>query len=539
MNKFKTLILAFIIILSSLFLLPVNANSHDWIKNEDGYHYYDLSNLTASSRFKIEVESDEILEVKDFVSGTYGQINRDGKNAKKLEIYIKMDGSYYQLWIKALTLDDNLIIEYPTQSYVSLDAIKDDVSIRKLSDIKDIPEDQFNTVDDLPATVENPNVYTMLGEVIFTIEGNTVLVRITYFGTFTLKYHFSEGTDMSIFETTEAYYLNFDDTPQIIINNSDRQYLKEILLSEITGSDIPAFVPTTIWDLKSNSLEQTKKYDASVYLKQNTTGAVVAYVYTDDFVIDNVLKARLTFTTREKIKFPFSITKGNYTEWITTEEEYEHTDFLEYKNKTMNWQDYVPVWNRIRMINKLLKSYTMPRIGKVDLNNIDKNYNVTMSELNKYYKMNNPDFETIKENSKYNLYAFALYENKSNWVEQTQFYNTENPDDERNFQIIEMLYQTNGKLYTTIGDDMDIELAPGGPGVDLPDDPNKEPAPSKIPIIILGVIVGLVIIGLFKGKEKISLEKLGNILLVLGLIAILTYLAYIFIIPQFLIVMLL
>lgn len=544
MKKIKLTMFAFIVILSSLFLLPVKANSDNWIKDNDGYHYYDFSKITGVYSFVVSETGNEILEVKDEWSDGRlwnNTILYEGKQVDfdRIKVDILWASGKYDAFITYYQ-DGKELRGYTAYHSMDIEGVQRLDFIRKLVDITDIPDDDYVTVDELPATAENPNIYNMLGSVMFYRENNVLIVTIVYYQTYRYKVTFESDTDFTIFEDMiEAYYLNINDRPQIIINNGDKPYLMDILMSEITGKDVPAFVPTTIWDMKSNSLEQTKKYDVSVYLKQNTTGAVVAYVYSDDFVIDNILKARLSFTTREKIKFPWNLTKGNYTEWETTQEEYEHTDFLEYKNKTMTWQDYVPVWNRIRMINKLFKSYSMPRIQKVDLSNIDKNYNVTMNELNRYYKKNNPDFDTIKENSKYNLYAFALYENKSNWVEQTQFYNTENPNDERNFQIIEMLYQTNGKLYTTIGDDMDIDLTPGGPGVDIPDDPNKEPEPSKMPIIILGIIVGLVVIALFKGKEKISLGKLANILLVLGLLAVLTYLAYILIIPLFSVVMLL
>src|SRR5690606_34493491 len=98
--------------------------------------------------------------------------------------------------------------------------------------------------------------------------------------------------------------------------------------------------------------------------------------------------------------------------------------------------------------------------------NIQKEYNVTRNEVESYFKKVNPDFEALKNNPRYKLWAFALESETINevnfWLgagiinKYTEFYNDpNNPDDPNNFQIISIDYITNGQLYQTLGNDID------------------------------------------------------------------------------------
>ena len=507
-----SLILIFTFVSTSIF-----ANENNWIKHEDGYLYYQMPVLNLATNLTVTVPDDEILEIKDFNFGIYESIVKDGKTATVINLTIVKDGEYFQPVLKFRNTDNTMNGTITGASYVSLDAI--DFGIRKLEKITDLPDDKLNNIDELPATVENPNKYNTLGHVKFNIQDNTVLVTITYYGTFMLKFNMDIQTDLSLFDNpTEAYYLNINDTPQIIINNGDNTYLKNILLAENNSEIKASFTPHTIWDLKTNELNVVNKYNAYAYIKQNNTGAVIAYFYTDNFVMDNILKTRLSYTTRNKYKFPNNIIHGNYTDWVTDEVEYENTDFLDYQNRTRNWQDWIPGWSQIRWIYKNIKNYEMPRIEKVDFKNQQSYYNVSLNELNMYYRRHNSDFENIKDNSNYNVFAFALYENKDTLFEEIQFYNTVNPDDPKNFQVIEIMYETGGKIYTTIGDDMDLGTGTGD-GSNTPDNPDDKGQNPLTVIIIFGVI-GLVIFGAFSTKALSSPDKLLKYLFTIAILAV-------------------
>ena len=76
------------------------------------------------------------------------------------------------------------------------------------------------------------------------------------------------GTDMTLFDTIEALYLNLDgNTPQIYINNGSDRYL-----SDMINNQAKAFVPHTIWDLTTNDLSVVDSYNAHVLIKQNNEG---------------------------------------------------------------------------------------------------------------------------------------------------------------------------------------------------------------------------------------------------------------------------
>lgn len=543
MNKIKLTIFTFLLLLSSVFLLPVKANSSKWIKESDGYHYYDFSYVKLNTDIAISVENKEILEVRseyEYDMIYTNTITVDGKRVEfnKVIIRIELNSGFYDVSIAHYD-NSTLLKKYNYQSYVNLQSFYEDKIVRKLSNITDIPDDEYTTVDKLPLTEENPNIYNMFGGVKFYKDGNRVVVIITYYVDYKIRFNLDANTDFSIFtEAIEAYYLNVNGKPQIIINNTDKPILKDLLLSEV-NYDVPEFLVHTIWDLKTNTLETVDKYDAYVYLKQNNTGAVVAYFYTDDIVIDNIMKVRLKFSTRDRYKFPFNLSKGDYSDWETEEVEYEANDFFRYKNKTSDWQDWIPVWNRIRWITKLAKTYEMPGVEKVNFDNQQSYYNVTINELNSYYAKKNSDFNRIKDNSRYNVHAFALYENKDNMVQEKQFYNTENPDDPNNFQIIEMLFKTNGELHVLHASDWDIKLSPGGPGVVIPDDPNAKPAPSKLPFIILIIVSVLFVFAVIKGKDKITGKKVMSVAFAFLLIGVIIFIAYIGVTLYFSTVMLL
>lgn len=317
----------------------------------------------------------------------------------------------------------------------------------------------FTEVEDLPKTPKGliPRVY-------FKTEGYSLKIQIVISGrAFYLKYNFTDEQDMSLFDTVESYFLNIDE-PQIIINHSDRPYLREIL--ESPNNESPAFVPHSIWDLNTNEIETQLKYAANVYIKNNNHGVMISYVYIDEFIMDQIISTTLSWTSRVK-KSVLGINAG-YTDWAVQDAVFTNSDYLTYKNKSASWQNYVPGWNQVRNIYQHLKTYEMPRIASVNLDNPQKDYNVTRHELDRYFKEVNPDFDEISKDKRFKVWAFALEPEALNEISMwtgyiynrtTQFYDNPNdPKDPYNFQIININYITNGKVYETIGDDMNIYI---------------------------------------------------------------------------------
>lgn len=323
-----------------------------------------------------------------------------------------------------------------------------------LSEIKiemDMPIYDNSKIENLPRTSRN-----QLGDVSLDISGNEVLVKISYNNElYYLDYKFKEDTDLSLFETIEAYYINLGE-PQIIINHSDKPYLKYIL--ESPEDEKSAFVPHTVWDLNSNQMNTVEEYQTYVYLKQNPKGVMLAYLYIDEYIIDKLLTAEISWVSRQKNGFPASLVLGKYTEWKRHYETLASDDYLQYKNLTSDWQDVVPIWNILRGIYKLSKNYTMPQIDSVNFNNIQPEYNITKNEYEHYMNLVSDDFFELSQNERYKVWALSFQQGKSWFGTQTYIheYDYDNPDNPNNFNVIKLTYQTNGQLYEAIGQDMEL-----------------------------------------------------------------------------------
>ena len=224
--------------------------------------------------------------------------------------------------------------------------------------------------------------------------------------------------------------------------------MKEILT---TPDETPAFVPHSIWNLKTNDINTVLKYTTYSYIKQNNKGVIISYVYTDAFIIDNILSTTLSWTSRTKYNFPNSLWAGQYSEWETRQETLTSDEYLNYHKKTSDWQDIIPIWNLARGLYKTFKTYHIPKINSVNIDTPQDDYNVTRKEVEGYFQSINADMN-FNVNDKYKLWAFALEEGFDYFGLNTEFYhNDTNPSDPRNFNIIEIRYETNGKMYVTEG----------------------------------------------------------------------------------------
>lgn len=366
-------------------------------------------------------------------------------------------------------------------------------------DINDYKSSYFQflnkELNELPKTNESK-----VAGVTFTYDQfNNLEAKIKYENKFYyLNRSFESDTDMSIFDTVEAYYMNRDNKPQIIINHSDRPYLRDIL--EAPDNEKPAFVPNTIWDLTTNKFKTVSEYNTYVYLKQNHRSVMMAYMYIDEFIIDKLLTVELSWTSRVEHGFIGSIINGGkYSDWERKTETLASDEYLEYKKLTSSWQHYIPYWNYYVGIRDLSKVYTMPRIDSVNFNNIQSDYNITKSEYETYMFSLNDEFKGLSSNHRYKVWALALGQGLDWFSEKSEFYhNKDNLKDPYNFNIIRMTYETNGELYEAVGEDMNIvvKVNPKDDGLEN----EKDNGPGLITTIIFFGAFGLWILAIFMTK---------------------------------------
>lgn len=382
------------------------------------------------------------------------------------------------------------------------------------------------TPDLLPLTADNK-----LGTVSFRVIGNRVETDIYYNNMYySLNHTFDISSDFEIFNTKEAYYINLDGTPQIFINHSDRLYLKDIL--EAKPGEKPAFVPHTIWDLNTNELTTRNQYTTNVFIKQNDKGLLISYVYIDEFIIDKINSAVISWTSRQKNNFVNSIFLGKYSEWETNIVEMTGDEEFKYRNLTSSWQDIIPYWNIISATYKLNKKYELPRINSVDFNQIQPEYNITQNEVESYFRSINSNFDKFNLNSRYKLWAFTLQEGKNYLGTQTEIYNNPNDlKDEKNFKILNLQYTTNGKLYETVGDDIEIKTV-----LDPTIDGITNQKESKRPLIIFIVISALYALVLLKTNAFKSSKKFIETSLVFFGFLLLIAVVYYYAIPALLVI---
>lgn len=389
---------------------------------------------------------------------------------------------------------------------------------------KPIDQSHEVSVSDLPITVNK-----ILGDVFFETEGQKVTVKVQYDGTeYVMNYNMSDDTNMELFKTREAYYIKVNEKPQIYINHSDRLYLKDILLSNEGAT--PAFIPHTIWDLESNELIHVEKYNAYAYMKQNDKGVMISYFYVDQFIIDKMLSATLTYYSRQHTKNWFGLVNET-TDWERKEWSYTNEETLRYRNLTSGWDSWIPVWNLISVGIKTNTYYEMPRIDNVDWLNKQPEYNVSKTEVEREIKNVYPAFEGLKDDPRYKLWAFALEEGK-NWdsgiighVKSELYNNKDNVNDRKNLKVIEIVYETNGKLYESVGNDMDLIIAidPDIDGVEK--DKNKTPW-WALPLFFIASAFVVGVINKSGGfKDPIKFFKA---IITLGIGAAIIYLAYLY-----------
>lgn len=504
-------------------------NESDWYRDGDYMYYSPIENDSQSfwdngfnanghHSFVIYGKYKDITILEIDLDG-YGfkeiPLNLENKNVKRdyLSIYMdNLDKETYERsgWVNATTsyvgttLTDyisphkSIMVIPPKEHLTNFEAPR--IRFFLPEQWEEIPSNpDITDINNLPGTKSNK-----IGTVNFKVEGFNLTVQINYEAkVYYLLYKYSSEQDMELFDTIESYYMNINNKPQIIISHGDQKYLHDILTAK--ENEKPAFVPHSVWDLKTNDIQTKDRYATNVYIKQNKKGVVVSYVYIDEFIIDKMISATVRWTSRQKNSFPASIFMGKYTEYETHEQTLVNDRYLEYRDLTSNWQTYIPIWNVIRGVYQIAKTYEMQEIQSVNLNNIQKDFNVTKNEIESYFRSANKDFTELNKNPRYQVWALALQSGVNYLDLKTEMFpQNDNPNDERNFKIINIDYITNGKLYVADGNDMDlfISIAPGLT--------NQNPVQTGRTIIDTIIFIGavlLVVSILVKSKAFTSLRK--------------------------------
>lgn len=471
----KKIILLILTISTALFLTAhvVSASENDWvINNETGYYEYVGTSdvIDVTNFYLVEIEKRTASGSSEWITAPIDASSIEFENF----------GSFFDVWIYSTGSSD----VYFSSTVKNIRA--------KIYDEEKDPL-TYTEVEDLPRTTSG------IGTVSFKVDGKNLIISITYNRKiYYMHYAFSLEQDMEIFRTIEAYFMNIDEKPQIIINHSRRSYLKDILENP---EDESAFVPHSIWDLKTNKIVTQNEYNAYVYIKQNSSGVIIAYFYTDAYIIDSLLSAHVKWYYRERRKGLSTIFFDKYTPWEKREKVMTSDSYTKYRNLTQNWEDFIPLWNIGRGIYKYAKTYQMPQIAQVDYTQSSP-YNISVSEVNDYFKALNSNFTEYKENSKYKLWAFALGEGKDGFFVQSEVFNDPDSDDLRNFQIIHMTYETDGQVYEAVGNDINLNIALN-PKIDGVANQNQN---KWLGIIVIFVSV-LYVFGIYKTGSWKSMPK--------------------------------
>lgn len=493
----------------------VNYVGHYWLRKADGYEYliYDNQEVFQEGQLLVDIDYPDQYNIE--WAPIYKQTNEFTEDQDYYNSFDLREGEQIRIGYYFMT---ESLIKYQLTMFG--DGIRWDLkttfansnidyygfSIRRILKSaepppEELPDEVITTpINQLPRTAAS-STENELGRVYFYVDGYNLIVQISYNGVYYLKYSFSHEISMELFEAREAYYLNTDGNPSIFINNSEFPYLLDIL--EAPEDEKPAFVPHTIWDLNTNELKTIDQYATYVHIKQMQAGPIVVYTYIDEFVMDKILSIQVSWTQRQVNGFPVSLWQ-KYTKWEQQLETYTDDDYLTYRNLYTSWEHWIPVWQFLKLAKQTTTYYKMPRIDSINWNNIQPEYNITKTELESYFSKLDPNFNGLKNNPRYKVWAIALQGGKksSAGFAKTQFYfNEDDLTDERNFHVIHIAYETNGKLYQTVGSHMNLFHS-----VDKGLLPNEKGKANLIAIVAF-LVIALLLFSAFKAKAFTSPAK--------------------------------
>jgi len=119
------------------------------------------------------------------------------------------------------------------------------------------------------------------------------------------------------------------------------------------------------------------------------------------------------------------------------------------------------------------------------------------------------DFVALKTNPRFKTWAIALQGGKNSDVgfAKTQIYHNEDDlTDPMNFHIVHITYETNGKLYETVGDHMDLKIT-------IHQDLLPDEKSNKLMSLIVLIFVVVLFFAAFKAKAFSTPKKAVHLLL--------------------------
>lgn len=475
------------------------------------FEYIYLEGVTYRNKAQFQL-------IKDITNNEYGRFNiyRSGYAD---ETPLQPDDHYKLYWDT----------DYREKSY-ELEGNGNNKYIFRYKPIIDVeepnPDDEYTTVDQLPRTTINEPIT----KVTFWIDGFKLKLGFNYNNNnYFMNYTFNNNQDMDMFKTKEAYFMNID-SPEIFINlDSDRLYLRDIIT--VQDAEKNTFVPHVIWSMKDDTIKQYLSYKAHTYIQQNNKGVHMAYVYIDEFVIDKMLSATVRWNSYRENKFPDNLIHGSTSHWQYHSKTLVNGDHLEYRDKTRNWATYLTGWGIISAAIRWNVTQTIPEIQEVDFGNLSKDYNITKSEVNGHMMQVSKGFGGINNNPRYKLWALALQEgmNDNAFGSRTKIYqNYDNLDDPKNLKIMEIVYETDGQIYRTSGNEIDTELS--GPSDEFGDGTSTKTEFERIGLLQIIVLIDVVLIVLVfvmpliqKGKLLKTKELVAAIITILLLSLVLYF----------------
>jgi len=297
-----------------------------------------------------------------------------------------------------------------------------------------------------------------MGSVTYEVDGYNVEFQIFYNGIYYLNYSFDNETDMSIFNNNyESFYYSYDGVKFIVINHGDQSMFTTLNWKAQT------FVPYTIWNLDTNEIVTYQKTSVYLYMTIGDANHIVGYFYTDDFIIDRLISVSTMFNYRWD---PLIGSKSDWIPQIAILEDTERTD------GTIDWRLQaasisataavvgaalpIPGVNLALFLVGSVSAAYFTAIGydaiiegnsllSFSTNEIEE-FSPTTSfkeEVNAKYIESNNDFEGI------DLDVFSMW--KLDFGAYNVFGKTPEVDSD-SISVIEMVYETNGNVYTISSD---------------------------------------------------------------------------------------
>lgn len=400
-----------------------------------------------------------------------------------------------------------------TQPFLSTRNFKSTVIVETKSEWNE-PEspDEYNSIEDLPPVTEG-TIYSNsngMGKVKFSVDNYKVIANVTYPGyDLYIPFTFSSDTDMSIFdESYESFYYVYEGQKFFLINHGNT--------SMFTTSNIKAqtFVPYTIWNLTTDETVTIDKMNVYLYTKLQGSNHVYAYFYVDQFIIDSLLSASVA------MKYQYKYMVGQNGSWQLYQKVLEASteavssrpwqyDFMTQTTIATGVLALIPGvrWPALLVGGGILW-WTSQTINKDFLiagntNEIEV-FNPTstqLQEINAAYSQNDPTFDGVDDNK--NLFRLDLGEFNVPYSTGINIDTNYSVFEKQNgLNIIEFTYQTDGKVYTIVGENIDGVFTPGegtneeNPTNPLPDLPLDDILKWSKDYWIIILIVALVLIGL-------------------------------------------